>query len=181
MRDALVLTPMGLRFKGRVMPCAIGWGGVSVNKREGDGATPAGQHQIAQMFYRPDRLPRLAPWAIPVGPGDLWCDDPDHRDYNHHVRAPFPASHEKLRRADPLYDVILTTTWNWPQAVAGHGSAIFIHQWRRPGYATAGCIALSRRDVLWIAQLVRPGTEVIVTQGSPRFAPRRRAQSHDQV
>ncbi|MCP6053683.1 hypothetical protein NL338_26220, partial [Klebsiella pneumoniae] len=45
-------------------------------KREGDGATPAGIHRIAGLLYRPDRLPRPAPWAEPIGPGDLWCDDP---------------------------------------------------------------------------------------------------------
>ena len=38
------------------------------------------------------------------------------------VRAPYAPSHERLKRADPLYDLILLTDWNWPQATPGHGS-----------------------------------------------------------
>ena len=89
----MVLTPAGLRFAGRVIPCSIGRGGVSAAKREGDGATPAGVHRIAGLLYRPDRLARPAPWAEPIGPGDLWCDDSGDPAYNQPVRAPFAASH----------------------------------------------------------------------------------------
>ncbi|MBY6141623.1 L,D-transpeptidase family protein [Leisingera daeponensis] len=158
----LVLTPAGVRFMGRLLPCSIGKGGLSSSKREGDGATPVGIHRIAGMLYRPDRLPRPAPWAEPIGPGDLWSDDESHHRYNQHVRAPYPFSHEKLRRADPLYDLVLITDWNWPVAAPGKGSAIFLHQWRRPGYPTEGCIAFSRADLHWIAARVQPGTRVIV-------------------
>ena len=158
----LVLTPRGVRFMGRVLPCTIGKGGLSAGKREGDGATPVGIHRIAGMLYRPDRLLRPASWARPIGPGDLWSDDMEDAQYNHLVRAPYGCSHERLRRADPLYDLILITDWNWPDATPGRGSAIFIHQWRRPGFPTEGCIAFSRADLHWLATKARPGTRVIV-------------------
>ncbi|MDO5643791.1 MAG: L,D-transpeptidase family protein [Paracoccus sp. (in: a-proteobacteria)] len=152
-----------------MIPCAIGRGGVTTHKREGDGATPAGRHHIAQCWYRPDRLPRPVPWARRILPGDLWCDAPDHADYNRHARAPLAASHENLRRADPLYDIILTTDWNWPDAVPGHGSAIFLHQWRRPGHATAGCIAMARRNLIWLAANAPPGTELVIPSSVPKY------------
>jgi L,D-peptidoglycan transpeptidase YkuD (ErfK/YbiS/YcfS/YnhG family) len=114
------------------------------------------------MLYRPDRMPRPADWALPIGPGDLWSDDPTHEDYNMMVRAPYPHSHEKLRRADPLYDLVVLTDWNWPYAVKGRGSAIFIHQYRRPGYPTEGCIALSRRDLHHIAPRITLQTRLVV-------------------
>lgn len=158
----MVLTPMGLRFVGRLFPCSIGKGGVATDKREGDGATPSGWHRITGLWYRADRLPRPAPWARPIGPGDLWCDDPTHPAYNHHCRAPFVASHERLRRADPMYDLVLTTDWNWPHARKGAGSAIFVHQWRRPRHGTQGCLAFARRDLIWIAARARPGTRLLV-------------------
>lgn len=158
----LVLTPRGVRFMGRLLPCTIGKGGLSAGKREGDGATPVGLHRIAGMFYRPDRLARPAAWAKSIGPRDLWSDDQSDTDYNRHVRAPYGFSHEHLRRADPMYDLILFTDWNWPNAVPGRGSAIFIHQWRRPGYPTEGCIAFSRADLHWLAAWVQPGTRVLV-------------------
>ena len=52
--------------------------------------------------------------------------------------------------------------FHWPYAVPGRGSAIFIHQWRRPHYPTEGCIALSREDLRWIAPRIRYETRLIV-------------------
>lgn len=158
----MVLTPMGLRFAGRTFPCTVGRGGITGTKREGDGATPRGIHGIVGMLYRPDRMAQPADWAVPIHPTDLWSDDPRHEDYNLMVRVPYPHSHEKLRRADPLYDLVLITDWNWPRAIRGAGSAIFIHQQRRAGYPTEGCIALRCDHLLWIAQRLRHGCRLIV-------------------
>ncbi|WP_170391157.1 L,D-transpeptidase family protein [Ruegeria arenilitoris] len=158
----LVVTPTGVRFFGRRFPCTFGKGGLSNHKREGDGATPTGHHHIVGMLYRPDRIAPPAPWALPIGPGDLWSDDDRDQDYNQHVRAPYPCSHERLRRADPLYDLVLITDWNWPVATPGSGSAIFLHQWRRPGYPTEGCVAFRRDHLHWIARRVAPGTRIII-------------------
>lgn len=158
----LVLTPTGLRFAGRRFPCVIGRGGRRADKREGDGATPHGLHRITGMLYRPDRIARPADWAVPIRPGDLWSDDGRAGDYNQMVRAPYPFSHEALRRADPLYDLVILTDWNWPYAVPGRGSAIFIHRWRRPGYPTEGCIGLHPVDLAWIASRIRFSSRLIV-------------------
>jgi L,D-peptidoglycan transpeptidase YkuD (ErfK/YbiS/YcfS/YnhG family) len=158
----LVLTPTGLRAFGRRYPCVIGKGGVSGRKREGDGATPRGVHRLVGMLYRPDRMARPTDWALPIRPGDLWSDDPGATDYNMMVRAPYPHSHERLRRADPLYDLVILTDWNWPYPVKGQGSAIFIHQWRRRCQPTEGCIALARGDLLDLARRIRLETRLIV-------------------
>jgi len=162
--DDLVLTPRGVRFAGRVFPCTIGKGGLSNSKREGDGATPIGVHHIVSMLYRPDRIAKPAPWAIPIGPRDLWSDDSGDSRYNQLVTAPYAFSHEKLRRADPLYDLVLLTDWNWPNSVPGRGSAIFIHQWRRPGYPTEGCVAFRRDHLHWIAGRLSLGGRLIIPQ-----------------
>lgn len=168
----LVLTPLGLRFRGRRYPCVIGRGGVRGDKREGDGATPAGVMRIVDMLYRPDRLARPAPWARPIGPRDLWSDDPALPDYNQPVRAPYPGSHEALRRADPLYDLVLVSDWNRAGtglgAVPGWGSCIFVHAWRRPGFPTAGCVALGREHLRAIAAALIPGARLIVRPGAWR-------------
>ncbi|WP_375174252.1 L,D-transpeptidase [Pseudooceanicola sp.] len=156
------LTPQGLRIAGRTLPCTLGRGGLRQDKQEGDGATPRGVHQITGCFYRPDRVPPPAPWAQPILPGMLWSDAPQDDAYNHLVHAPYPASHEALRRADPLYDIVLTTDWNWPNAVPGAGSAIFLHQWRRPGFPTEGCLAFSRVSIRWIAARAAPGTPLLI-------------------
>ncbi|MBU2941158.1 L,D-transpeptidase family protein [Shimia thalassica] len=158
----LVLTPAGVRFWGRRFPCTIGRGGLSAHKREGDGATPVGEHRIVGLLYRPDRMARPTPWAQPITKDDLWSDASDDDAYNQWVRAPYQHSHENLRRADPLYDLVLLTNWNWPNARAGNGSAIFLHQYRRKGFPTEGCIAFRRDHMRWIAERARPGTKVLV-------------------
>ena len=157
-----MLTRLGLRFQNRLYPCSIGRAGLTTHKFEGDGATPRGLHAITGLLYRPDRVARPSGWARPIRPGDLWSDDPEDHAYNLMVRAPYAASHEKLRRADPLYDLIVLTGWNWPSQTKGRGSAIFIHQWRRPRAPTEGCIGLRRCDLWRIAPTLRPQTRLII-------------------
>lgn len=158
----MVLTPMGLRVMGRIIPCSIGKGGIRTAKREGDGATPRGNHGIVGCLYRPDRMARPVPWAVPIGPGDLWSDDSSCPDYNKMVRVPYTGTHERLSRADRLYDLVLLTDWNWPIAHPGHGSAIFLHRWRKPGHPTEGCIAMAPEHLLWLARHLRLGARLIV-------------------
>lgn len=159
----LVVTGWGARFLGRQLPCVVGRGGITGDKREGDGATPAGVHRIIGILYRPDRIAgRLPHWARPILPGDLWSDDPADLDYNQPVRAPHWFSHEALRRADPLYDLVLITDWNHAPALPGKGSAIFLHRWRKPRHPTAGCVAFDPDDLGWIAGRVRLGTRLII-------------------
>jgi L,D-peptidoglycan transpeptidase YkuD (ErfK/YbiS/YcfS/YnhG family) len=158
----IVVGPWGARFMGRRFACSTGRGGLVTRKREGDGGTPVGTHRIVGMLYRADRMVRPADWALPIGPGDLWSDDPSDPDYNKMVRVPHAFSHERLHRADPIYDLILITDWNWPISAPGHGSAIFVHAWRRPRHPTAGCVAFHRHDLLWIARRIRHQTRLII-------------------
>lgn len=160
----LVVTPWGARFMGRTFPCSVGKNGTTDRKREGDGKTPLGIHRFVGMLYRPDRVcPRQLPdWALPFGPSDLWSDDPRDPDYNLMVRAPHPYGYERLTRPDPMYDLILLTNWNWPDAVPGRGSAIFVHTWRRPRHGTAGCVGFRQSDLLWIANRIRHETRIVI-------------------
>jgi L,D-peptidoglycan transpeptidase YkuD (ErfK/YbiS/YcfS/YnhG family) len=163
-RHDLYVSRSGARFLNRRFACTVGRGGFTDAKREGDGATPLGVHRVVGMLYRPDRIAArsLPDWALPIRPGDLWSDDSTDPDYNLMVSAPHDYSHEALRRADPLYDLILITDWNWPEATAGRGSAIFLHRWRGPCCPTAGCVAFAPKDLLWIAQRLRPQSRLII-------------------
>ena len=145
------LGPDGLlRFQGGIYRCAIGKGGIRIDKREGDGATPTGLLPLRRVMYRADRLapPRAAVPVAPIAPHDGWCDDPGHADYNTQIRLPHLARHEELWRADAIYDVIGVLGWNDAPVTRGRGSAIFLHL-ARPGFTpTEGCIALEQRDLL---------------------------------
>ncbi len=162
--EDLILTPSGLWFRNRRFPVTTGRNGLTDEKAEGDMATPRGTHEIVAMMYRPDRIARAAlpRWAVPIRLGDLWCDDPDDPEYNQLVSAPFAASAEQMRRPDPLYDLVLATDWNWPDAMPGEGSAIFLHACRGICYPTAGCVAFRPGDLLWIAQHIGEGSRLIV-------------------
>lgn len=163
----LRLTPKGLLYRGKRFPCSIGQTGLVHTKQEGDGATPIADLRIVDMLYRPDRIRRPCAWAKVIGPNDLWSDDQNSENYNQLVKGPYAFSHERLSRSDPMYDIILVTDWNYPDAIAGMGSAIFIHQWRKPGYPTAGCIALSRKHLWYIATTLRFGATVQITANNP--------------
>ena len=163
MKD-LVLTPLGLRVANQTFPCVIGKHGVAKRKRESDGKTPIGKHQIVGMLYRPDRLSRPRDWALPIRPRDIWSDDIKDPNYNLMGTAPSSFRHEKLFRSDHLYDLIIIINWNWPYAVKGRGSAIFIHRWRKNGCPTEGCIALSKENLLRVVKFIDFGSQLIVPE-----------------
>ncbi len=147
------------------LPCAIGRGGRRPKRREGDGITPLGAWPVREALYRADRMPRPRTGLRirPIRPGDGWCDEPADRNYNRPVKLPFPRSHEGLWRRDWLYDIVVVLGYNDRPRSLGRGSAIFMHL-ARPGYKpTAGCIALSRGDMLKVLALLRPGDKVVVT------------------
>lgn len=138
-----------LRFRGQTLRCALGRGGVSAHKHEGDGATPAGFLALERVLWRADRgaKPACAVPVAPIAPQDGWCDDPLHGDYNRPVTLPHPARHEILWRDDGVYDVIGVLGWNVSPIERGRGSAIFLHI-ARPGLPpTEGCIALPEREL----------------------------------
>src|SRR5471030_590742 len=108
---------------------ALGHCGIRADKREGDGATPAGTLPLRSVLYRPDRLPApvCAAPVRPLNPHDGWCDDPAHPAYNRPVRLPINASAEALWRDDAVYDIIGVLGWNDDPVLPGRGSAIFLH------------------------------------------------------
>lgn len=161
----LVVTRWGAHFAGHRVPCAVGRGGIGEKRGEGDNITPRGVWRLAQVWHRPDRM-ALRGCVLPVhriGPCDVWSDDPHDPAYNQHGRARgYPFSHEAMRRADPLYDLLAVTDFNWPDPVSGAGSAIFLHVWRRPRFPTAGCVAFARQDLAAILTRWTPESRVII-------------------
>lgn len=163
MTGDLVIRASGARFAGRWFPCAIGRGGIGVKRAEGDGVTPIGAHRIEAVYYRADRrCDPLGRGGIAVGPRDGWSDDPADPAYNHLVRRPHGFGHEALRRADPMYDLVAVLDWNRHPVAAGRGSAIFLHVWRGPRRATAGCVAFRAADLAWILARWTPRGRVLV-------------------
>ncbi len=158
-----------LTWNGHARRCALGRGGVRADKREGDGATPAGVLPLRRVLYRPDRLaapPATALPVAPIAPADGWCDDPAHADYNRPVRLPHPARCEHLWRDDGLYDLLAVLGHNDDPPRPHRGSAIFLHV-AAPGYAaTEGCVALALPDLHALLAACGPGSRLTVATDS---------------
>jgi L,D-peptidoglycan transpeptidase YkuD (ErfK/YbiS/YcfS/YnhG family) len=132
------------------LTCALGRSGVRDDKREGDGATPAGNWPVRNVLFRQDKLilPHLSWDVSAIQPDDGWCDDPLSPLYNRPVTHPVSVSAERLWRDDDVYDIIVVLGHNDRPPIPGLGSAIFMHV-ARAGYApTEGCIALKREDLV---------------------------------
>lgn len=145
-----------IESQGFSAQCALGKGGVrpAGEKREGDGASPAGVWPVRRVWFRADKgpAPQTGLPVIAIRPQDGWCDAPDHELYNRWVALPFPSSHERLWRDDDVYDLIVELGYNDDPPIAGRGSAIFMHL-ARPGYLpTEGCVALAENDLRAILQ-----------------------------
>jgi L,D-peptidoglycan transpeptidase YkuD (ErfK/YbiS/YcfS/YnhG family) len=144
--------------------CALGRNGITRDKVEGDGCTPAGSFPVRRLFYRPDRV-RGFDCRLPMQPlarDDGWCDDPDDMAYNRLITRPYRGRHEELWREDALYDLVLVIGHNDDPVIPGKGSAVFLHL-AQPDYApTDGCIAFARVDFLALLQAMDPSTRIVI-------------------
>jgi L,D-peptidoglycan transpeptidase YkuD (ErfK/YbiS/YcfS/YnhG family) len=159
--------PPQIHWPGHQARAALGRGGVrpAADKREGDGASPAGVWPLRAVLYRPDKgaPPATALPVQPISPDDGWCDAPDDPQYNRPVSLPYPASAERLWREDGVYDLIVVLGHNDDPVVPGMGSAIFLHL-ARPGYPpTEGCVALARGDLEALLAMAQPGDLLEIT------------------
>jgi L,D-peptidoglycan transpeptidase YkuD (ErfK/YbiS/YcfS/YnhG family) len=161
--EIIVRAPGILIWNGRQIRCALGPAGIRAEKREGDGATPAGCFPLRRVLYRADRLDgvetRLPCRAICRDDG--WCDDPADPQYNRPVTLPYPGRCETLWREDGLYDLLVVLGHNDDPVEIGRGSAVFLHV-ARPDYGpTAGCVAVALGDLK--ALLADADTSAILT------------------
>ena len=144
------------------VPCKLGRSGRRAMKREGDGATPSGIWPMRRVLARRDSWQWLRtglPFRF-MAPDDGWCDDPVDRNYNRPVKLPYPASHEELWRRDHLYDVLVILGHNDRPRIRGGGSAVFFHVADSKGGPTAGCIAVSAKDMRKVLALCGPRTKI---------------------
>ncbi len=98
----------------------------------------------------------------PIRKTDGWCDDILDRNYNRSVKHPYAASAEHLWREDHLYDVVVVLGYNDRPRVKGRGSAIFMHVAHPEKKPTAGCVALSQRDLELVLRHLNRSSAVIV-------------------
>lgn len=153
-----------LMIGGRRYDCTLGRGGVTLDKHEGDGATPIGTYPLRQLIYRADRH-ALPVTALPVEiltPDTGWCEDPAHPDYNKKIILPHDAVCDRMTRDDNLYDMTVVVGYNDAPVVAGKGSAIFMHLARPDFTPTAGCVGLRLEHLIDVLGFCAPDSHITI-------------------
>ena len=142
--------------------CCIGKKGSTTNKKEGDKKTPKGTFQIENLYFREDRIkkPLTLLKCIKIKKNMGWCDDISFpKKYNKLIKIDKKIRHEKLKRKDNKYNLLIPIKYNFKKPIAGMGSCIFIHLTKnyKP---TAGCIALKEKDFLIMLKLLKKDSKI---------------------
>ena len=145
--------------------CCIGKNGVTKRKNEGDYKTPKGTFTIEKLFFRKDRIkkPKTLLKVIEIKQNMGWCDDIRFPDkYNRLIKINSEIKHEKLKRKDHKYDLLIPINYNTKKPIAGLGSCIFIHLTKnyKP---TAGCIALKKKDFLIMLKILKKNSKIKIS------------------
>ncbi|WP_332065182.1 L,D-transpeptidase family protein [Bartonella sp. CB189] len=143
--------------------CALGWGGISALKREGDGTTPLGCMRCLKGFFSNSRFFLRSNLSFRrIRKQDGWCNASGNANYNRLVHLPYCSKAERMHREDDLYKIVIVLDWNYTERKMKRGSAIFMHLARKDYMPTEGCIALSRRDMERLLPHISMRTKIIV-------------------
>ena len=133
-----------------------------MNKKEGDKKTPKGKFEIENLYYRKDRInkPETSLKCVEIKKNMGWCDDVNFpKKYNKLIKIDKSVKHEKLKRKDHKYDLIIPIKYNFKNPTVGLGSCIFIHI-TKDYKPTAGCIALAKKDFLIMLKLIKKNSKI---------------------
>ena len=133
-----------------------------ITKKEGDRKTPRGKFKIENLYFRKDRIkkPSTSLKCIEIKKNMAWCDDINFpKKYNKLFKIEEKIKHEKLKRKDNKYDLLIPIKYNFKKPIPGKGSCIFIHITKnyKP---TAGCVALKEKDFLIMLKLIKRNSEI---------------------
>tara|TARA_Y100000591_G_scaffold146841_1_gene126128 strand:+ start:823 stop:1317 length:495 start_codon:yes stop_codon:yes gene_type:complete len=145
-----------------IFKCCIGKKGSTINKREGDKKTPKGTFRIENLYYRKDLVekPLTSLKCIEIKKNMGWCNDVLFpKKYNRIFKIKKRIKHEKLKRKDNKYNLLIPIKYNFNKPIPGKGSCIFIHL-TKDYKPTAGCIALKEKDFLIMLKLINKNTKI---------------------
>jgi len=149
-------------FNKYKIKCAIGKRGITSKKIEGDNKTPTGTYTFESIYYRKDRMPKirtsLKKYVINKKTG--WCDDVRSIHYNKMIKFPFKYSAEKLWLNVNIYDVIIVINYNLKPVVKNKGSAIFLHIAKKKFKPTKGCIAVTKKSIIYLISKINKKTTI---------------------
>jgi len=161
-----------LRVGNKTLQCQIGSKGLRnpVKKVEGDKTTPIGKWYFRSLYYRSDRVlrPKLEKKKFLkinlITEFCGWCDDVNSLNYNKFINIKNilkkNVSFERLWRQDNAYDIIIELSHNTNPIIKNKGSAIFIHCSFEDLKATSGCVAIKKRDLIFLIRNLKRDTYI---------------------
>lgn len=148
----------------------VGWNGISGNRHEGDGTTPAGVFAIGRVMYGNAANPGVRYRYRRLVCGDWWNEDPRSSSYNtfQHVRCgtrpPFRTTTPGLWQEKRAYRHFAVIEFNMRPVVAGRGSGIFLHA--QTGSSTNGCVSLPAERLVAALRWLRPAAQPRIAIGT---------------
>ena len=142
--------------------CCIGKKGSTNNKKEGDKKTPKGTFKIENLYFRKDRnkKPKTLLKCIEIRNDMGWCDDIRYPNkYNKLIKINKILTHERLKRKDHKYDLLIPIKYNFQKPINYLGSCIFIHL-TKDYKPTAGCVALKEKDFLIMLKILKKNSKI---------------------
>ena len=145
-----------------IFKCCIGKNGSVIKKKEGDKKTPKGTFKIENVYYRKDRIkkPQTELKCVEITNKMGWCNDIEFpKKYNKLITLNQKVKHEKLRRHDYKYNLLIPIKYNFNKPIVGRGSCIFIHL-TKDYKPTAGCVALKEKDFLIMLKIIKKNSKI---------------------
>lgn len=149
----------------------LGYGGTveGRDRKQGTGTTPLGTYTITKGFGLKSDPGSWVPYHK-VRSGDYWVQDNKSKYYNElrnksagGFRYWLPSSHknssERLRDYPGQYDHVLVINFN-RYKVRNRGAGIFLHI--KGDGATAGCVAISRKNMKKVLAYLRSGDKIVI-------------------
>ena len=156
------------KIKFGPVEASIGRAGFALpgEKIEGDGKSPTGVFDLGQLYTYEASVNTKLPF-IQTNAEDKWIDDPNHPDYNTHIRGNTTAkSFEHLKLSSIDYKYCMVIEYNTHPVLKGKGSAIFFHL-ATPNYdPTAGCVAIQESDMDKILLWLDPNKQKAILMGN---------------
>jgi L,D-peptidoglycan transpeptidase YkuD (ErfK/YbiS/YcfS/YnhG family) len=155
---------------GGPYPARLGWGGLRVNRREGDGTTPAGTFRIHGTMYGNEANPGVRFRYVRVRCGDWWDEDASSPTYNSFQRIgcgrkpPFGVKSEGMWQSPGAYPYLAVIEFNMKPVVPGRGSGIFLHATTKG--STNGCVSIAKPHLRAVLRWLRPGAGPHVAIGT---------------
>jgi D-alanyl-D-alanine dipeptidase len=138
-------------------------------KIEADDRAPAGAFRLRFVFgYAPPRNVRTRMPYIGLSKNMVAVDDPGSRYYNQlvdqsKIKDPDWRSAERMILRDRRYKWGVFVAHNVPPE-PGAGSCIFLHVWKDPKTATAGCTAMPQNQLVKIIRWLDPARRPLLVQ-----------------